>query len=394
MNKSSRSKLEIGSIADIAFSAVVLTTYFLIFSTIENVSTERIAGLIVLGIAYIFNGIYGFSFCQRKGQINFDQLYFFSQLLLVFLIISLGNVHQLGPLLLLPLTAHSVILLNGWWLYFINTSLIFVFVSAARIQNGSWEDIVSSVIYLTAGQIFVLVFTRMAVDEANNRLKVEALVKDLEAANRQLIEYASQIEELAITKERNRMAREIHDGLGHYLTTIYMQLQAAQALIKINSGDVSKILASAETLAQDALTDVRSSVTDLRETSEGIVSINFRLQKIVESLRETGIEFHLDTKGTPFQLSSQTEITLYRAAQEGINNSIRHGRSKNIWITLDYTTGDHVVLSIKDDGLGMGMIVPGFGLTGIRERVEMIGGKVLFQSKSGEGFFLMVKVPK
>jgi len=126
----------------------------------------------------------------------------------------------------------------------------------------------------------VLIFTQMAVTEQKARKQQQRLAEELSEANKQLSEYAEQIKELTQTQERNRFAREIHDGLGHYLTTINMQINAANALIKNEPVKAAEMLEKAKRLITDALVDVRDSVYALREESPELEDLPERISSL------------------------------------------------------------------------------------------------------------------
>src|SRR5262249_47983108 len=111
-----------------------------------------------------------------------------------------------------------------------------------------------------AALVFVGVFTRIAVKERKARAEVERLAVQLSEANGKLRQYAVQVEELATTKERNRLAREIHDSLGHYLTVINVQIEAARAVLSSDHNRALDMLQRAQSLTQEGLTAVRRSV--------------------------------------------------------------------------------------------------------------------------------------
>lgn len=393
MNEKHSPAINLGLGADLAFAIVVLTSYFMMFSNINTASSGKIAGLIILGIAYISNGIYGFSLTSISTNPIFKYGYFVTQLILATSIAIVGGNVRVNPLLFLPLTAHSVILLGTRDLYVLNAFIILAFVFTGRHYGSNWSEIVTGFSYLLAGQVFIIVFTQTAIDEARSRKRMEILLKDLETANQQLKEYANKIEEMTLTKERNRLAREIHDGLGHYLTTINMQIQAARAVIGKSPKKSKEILASAQNVAQEALKDVRTSVSALRESTETHLPLPAQLQHITESLSSTGVHIEYAVMGNPRSLNSQTELTLFRATQEGVNNAIKHGACKTMQVLLDYSANDQVVLTISDDGMGADKINPGFGLVGISERVSMLGGKLEITGAPGEGLNLRIQVP-
>ena len=147
---------------------------------------------------------------------------------------------------------------------------------------------------------------------------------ELSEANKHLQDYADRVQELTITQERNRMAREIHDGLGHYLTILNMELKAAAATFDKDREKSIKMLDNAIHITSDALIDVRNSVFALRQEPGKIKPLVERLQGIIEASSSNEMKFNLIIKGKPTQVSPQIDLTLYRAAQEMANNAIKH----------------------------------------------------------------------
>jgi signal transduction histidine kinase len=244
-----------------------------------------------------------------------------------------------------------------------------------------------------AGQIFIVVFTQMAVSEEKARGEVELLVKELEEANQRLREYALQVEELAITKERNRLAREIHDGLGHYLTTVHIQIQAARAVMKGNPHKAQEALGTAQNLTQEALIEVRRSVAALRDMPGDSFSLHEEIEKMLKGAEGAGITTELKVLGTPRALLPQALLTLYRTVQEGINNTCKHAQATRLSVVIDYTHSDQVELILQDDGVGAEHLGGGFGLMGMRERVQMLSGQMSVITKPQDGFRLDISLP-
>ena len=215
-----------GSDADLAFAVMVLASYFTTFSLLQSATSFELLLMISLGVAYITLGIYGYAYAMRFGRIGIHLVYFAVQLMLGSLIVYLGRGVGFNAMVLLPLAGHSVVLLPRNWRLVVNIAILLTYAVTLEVVSGDPGMVWSSIPVFLAGQIFILAFTQMAVSEEKARSKVEQLVSELEDANQNLREYALKIEELAIARERNRLAREIHDGLGHYLTTVHMQIQA------------------------------------------------------------------------------------------------------------------------------------------------------------------------
>jgi signal transduction histidine kinase len=393
MNPSPRSSIKTGSGVDLAFAVVVLASYFATFSMMDSASILQISLMIGLGTAYISIGIYGFKYCSHSNSLIIKLAYFVVQIFLGGLIIYLGKGTGLNALVLLPLAGHSVMLLPVDWMYAVNAAVVATYLFSMHMIAGDWSNIWSGLPIFLAGQVFIVVFTQITVDEEKARLEVERLASELTEANQRLREYSLQVEELAITKERNRLAREIHDGLGHYLTIVFMQIQAARAVLSKDPQHALLTLDSAQDLTQEALLDVRRSVATLRSASEDSLPLPERISAMLRSCDSLGIQSELKIIGCGRQLNPQTELTLYRAAQEGLNNTCKYARASQIWITLDYSNSDQVHLTVQDDGIGTENTEGGFGLLGLQERVALLHGELKTTSSIGQGFNLDIMVP-
>ncbi|MEJ1973411.1 MAG: histidine kinase [Lacunisphaera sp.] len=205
---------------------------------------------------------------------------------------------------------------------------IFDFPRAWAIVNGLyffavsvgvfwWEfgarAIPEAIMSYLAAFAFTAVFTNITKQALDARNRAQALQHELEQANEQLRVYATQAEELATTRERNRVAREIHDGVGHYLTVVKTQLDAAAALMPTRPDEARTAVQKAAKLTAEALDDVRRSVGALRT--------DVARPPLPEALRELVAHGEpvptLSIEGAPRPLAPGIEHALYRAAQEG-----------------------------------------------------------------------------
>jgi len=264
MEKSESSAITFTSGTDLAFALVVFLAYFATFSQAAVTSLFLILILVCLGIAYITVGIYGFGIISRSSKVIYRVGYFVLQLVIGGFIIYYTNGIGVSVLILLPLVSHSAMLLDQDWMFGINAGIIGTFAIATYAYTLNWQSVWPQLPIFFVGQVFILIFTQMALTERQARIKQEKLTSELEEANRHLSEYAAQVKELTLTQERNRLAREIHDGLGHYLTTINMQIKAAEAMLERDNQKARHMMADAEELSAQALVDVRNSVYALR----------------------------------------------------------------------------------------------------------------------------------
>lgn len=254
------------------------------------------------------------------------------------------------------------------------------------LENAIGGTLFGAAIFFLAGMIGHNTRQRELAHRANQQL-----IEELQAAHDQLYD-------LAVAEERNRLAREIHDGLGHYLTAITIQIQGARALLEnteaaAQAPTVLDVLGKAETLLQEALADVRRSVGALRPVPIKNKPLPAAIGDLVTECRAiTGLEVRFDLLGAPRPLNSKVEMTLYRVAQEGLTNVRKHAQATQIEVALVYDNGK-VALSIGDDGQGMGETSNGYGLLGLRERVELVGGTVDIRTAPNEGCQIEVEIP-
>jgi signal transduction histidine kinase len=262
------------------------------------------------------------------------------------------------------------------------------------LRAGLWPEAYYYVLTITPAIVFVVIFTRLVTSEHQARQDAEALTADLEEANRQLTAYSTQVEELARSKERNRLAREIHDNLGHYLTVVNVQIRAAQAVMAANPQKAQEALDKAQRLTQEGLDAVRQSVSALRESPLSGRSLDKALKLLVEETESSGIVARLVVRGETFKLDPKVELTLYRAAQEGLTNMRRHARASQVDLILVFSDNSQVALTVADNGVGAAAInEDGYGLLGIQERVDLLGGQMNVDSSPGEGFTLSITLP-
>jgi len=233
---------------------------------------------------------------------------------------------------------------------------------------------------LIASFAFVVVFVHLALRAEAARVRAEAL--------------ASEVEKLAVIQERNRLAREIHDSLGHFLTTIHVQLEAAQAVHPKDPQRALEAVARAKGLAADALVEVRRSVGALRADLLA-APLPFRLQELTAAADGCGVAVSFELLGSARALSPAAEHALFRAAQEGLTNVRKHARARIARLGLDYRDPGRVIVRVTDDGQGGALqaMPGGHGLPGLRERIVALGGTVETENCPSGGFQLHVQIP-
>ena len=185
--------------------------------------------------------------------------------------------------------------------------------------------------------------------------------------------------------ERVRIARELHDLVGHHLTALTLNLEVVTHLV---DGKVLEHVQQAHSLARLLLADVREVVSDMRQDDK--VNLADALNTLVEGVPKPRI--HLDLPAEAVMTEPQRAQVLLRCVQEMITNSVRHARAGNLWIRLSITT-DGLAMSARDDGVGADNVAAGNGLLGMAERLKQLGGKLEIESEAGAGFALHAWLP-
>jgi signal transduction histidine kinase len=201
----------------------------------------------------------------------------------------------------------------------------------------------------------------------------------------------------AVTEERARIARELHDVVGHSVSVMTVQASAARRLLKPHQEKEREALLVVEQTGREALAEMRKMVGVLRRPEEAPAlapqpSLE-HLDKLIEHTREAGLPVELRVEGTPEPLPASVDLTAYRLVQEGLTNAIKHARAEHAEVLVRYGDG-HVELSVTDDGTGDGGGESGGqGLVGMRERISVYGGELEAGPLAGGGFRLRARIP-
>jgi len=208
---------------------------------------------------------------------------------------------------------------------------------------------------------------------------------ELRKLNHELMATQALLAENTRIAERVRIARELHDLVGHHLTALTLNLEIVTHLVE---GKALEHVQQAHALAKLLLADVREVVSDMRRDDK--VDLAEALRTLVEGVPEPRI--HLDLPSERVMTDPQRAQVLLRCAQEIITNSVRHARARNLWIRLTAARGG-LAMSARDDGRGVNEVQAGHGLRGMSERLFALGGKLEIESGRGAGFTLHAWVP-
>ena len=238
--------------------------------------------------------------------------------------------------------------------------------------------IVRSVTFLVIGYFINVLVHRL-------RTQQEELVQ----ANARLGHYASTVEQLSISRERNRLARELHDTLAHTLSGLSVQLEATQAYWDVEPETARNLLTRSLAATRSGLNETRRALKALRASPIDDLGLLLALQQLAESAAERGkLSLSLSLPHQMPSLSPDVEQCIYRIAQEALENVVYHANAQTLVIQLTLSE-EEIYLKVEDDGLGFDMKhfqeTGHYGLAGMRERAQAAGGKLAISSKSGKG---------
>jgi signal transduction histidine kinase len=234
------------------------------------------------------------------------------------------------------------------------------------------------------------------------RAESQRLLQELQTAHDQLKLHAHEAEVLAAAEERNRVARELHDTLGHRLTVAAVQLEGAQKLIGRDDNKASQMVGIVRNQVLDGLNELRQTVATLRTPIEADLALPAAINLLAKQYATaTGLQLHVEISEElqPYleQLSRASSHTLFRAAQEGLTNVHKHANATTAWIVLEFVQYEApaVRLTIHDNGRGLnGTSAPsGYGLAGLAERAAQVHGSMQLYPSPHGGSALSVTVP-
>lgn len=262
------------------------------------------------------------------------------------------------------------------WVLLQNFTLVPVFV---RAPNYSLVDaIVLCTLYL-GFSVFTYATSLVAKQQTDSREEQRRLNSELRAT-RALLTESSRI------GERMRISRELHDLIGHHLTALSLNLEVASHLV---SGGAREHVCKAQSVARLLLTDVREVVSQLRDNDA--IDLTEALKTLVEGV--PGLAIHLDLPPRFAVDDPRRAQVLLRCAQEIITNTVRHAGARNLWLRFERTASNELAIHARDDGQGAGNLRHGNGLTGMRERLTQIGGRLNITTARDRGFALDAWVP-
>jgi signal transduction histidine kinase len=256
-----------------------------------------------------------------------------------------------------------------------------------------------------------MLFQRLMEERFERNSLVKQLAQrnsELEQAHRQLAQSVAQEQELAVLRERTRLAREMHDTIGHALVLISVKLEAAQRLRERDPERCDRELESTKQIARETMTALRASIANLRSPELERERISEAISRTARELAQrTGLHVTCAIQADIDLLSEAIEETLWKVSQEALTNIEKHAHASNVQVRISRQDGQ-LLLHIHDDGIGLPQSVyqpekdgnlayngsnGHYGLRGILERVEAVGGHLTLHSKKEQGTTIEVDLP-
>ncbi|MEU4705468.1 sensor histidine kinase [Nocardia salmonicida] len=302
---------------------------------------------------------------------------------------SSGNAKVL--FVLLPLTAYFTVGHRVAYALAGSGLLLAGIIVLGRPALRTDPEALSDLLMFTIGVVFALAIAVIAEREETGRRRAESLLTELSDAHARLREYADQAVSLATVAERTRVARDIHDSVGHHLVVTAIQLEKSAAYRPLDPDVADRALAEGRHCTRLALDEVRRAVGTLR-ADDTQFTLATALRALATRLDDTGFAVSLDLTGTEDTVGEPVRLALYLAAQEALTNARRHSGATAVAVHVDLTAGAGV-LDIADNGTGFAPgATEGQGLSGMRERLDLVGGEVRITS-GPDGTRLLATIP-
>lgn len=361
---------------------VILILYILLAESLDTID-------LVLLLSYIITNQVRFFLLKKKN------IYYFTSLIIEFIISCIIYKLAIGFKYLIFIPALIDISIG------LSSTISTIYFASVILINILFGSNIYDIIINLICSLPILILGNIVRDEYGEKVKAQGLYdklrereEELKRVNKELENSVNTIEEITLLRERNRMSREIHDNVGHALSTIMIQLGAIENMAPINGEAAAGMASSLGKFTDESLQSIRTAVRSMKprefEEYEGIVAIS-EMVKNFEKL--SGIKVILRVSEKFWRLSADQTMVIYRIIQEFLSNSIKHGKAAEVRIFLNFLP-TNLRIHIKDDGIGCSNIIEGVGLKSIRERVKIWGGNMEYYCKEGEGFEIVTSLER
>lgn len=330
--------------------------------------------------------------CVPTGSFRRNQLYLAAQTLIA----CLGLFHEIHFIYLFMLLVGQAMLLFrlghalAWIGVYVAIALWGTFIQHAdTLQSPA----VSTILFAT-GFIFIGIVSNRIAYERRVKQDVGRLLTEISEAHARLREYIGQRRFLVMVEEHNRLARELHEILGHRLTVAIVQVEGANRVMERDPVQADAMLKTVHSQLTAGLGELRDTIQALRTPEINASNLTPVLRRhISEFSRETGISLHVQLTDVPDFLSESDCLTVYRAIHEGLTNMKEHAQPVNIWMDLEVTDSS-LVLTMRHDGQEFDLSAGyGYGVPGMQERAFQLGGTLRVSRPAQGGVMVTLTLP-
>lgn len=326
----------------------------------------------------------------------YPSAYFSIQTALVAVIFLLPPHHDVVSVLYIAMSFQTIRLFSlrkGFmWIF------VFIFVMVAMLGYIDGKESIPSLFTYISGCLCIGFYGLAIRNAESTNKRNEALLAELQDAYQKLQTYADRVEELATVEERNRLARDLHDSVTQKIFSLTLTAETALMLLEKEPDRAANMLGRVQTLAQDALSDMRSLIEDLRPRTAAENGLLPALEKHIAQRKDRdGLHVQLSLEGEA-TMPGSTEEALFGIVQEALNNVVKHSGVDSAEVSLRMTDSS-VRLSIRDDGCGFNLREvekdpQRLGLVGMKDRAELVGGSLSIESAPGAGTCLTIEIPQ
>lgn len=273
---------------------------------------------------------------------------------------------------IIPLILSNTYVDNYIFNYNITNNNLFLFITENSISYFSY---------------FIIVILARKIRK--NKENIYALNKELREQNLKLKEYSEKIEELTLSKERNRVAQELHDSLGHYLMAISMHIDVLDKTLDTSTSKSRNILSKTKIIVDDSIKELRSTVYSLKNHNINLLN---SVNSLIKNLSvENNISFDINISENIENVSFLIKDTIYKTIKESLTNGLKHGKASKFTIDL-FIKDDIIYLSILNNGIKPSNIIKSNGLSGMEDRLNKLNGKLNVEN-TVDGFKVFCKIP-
>lgn len=250
-----------------------------------------------------------------------------------------------------------------------------------------------AVYYILLSNISSLYDSKIEAQKLYDKIRTSEI--ELKKLNSDIERYAQTSLEIAVLRERNRISREVHDSVGHVLSTAMIQLSAMERVSKVSKNPLHEMISELREFVSDSFQEVKMAVRELKPDEYSDYEGMIRIKELCENVEKfSGVNIKLKIIGEIFKFEGRQGVNIYRITQEIFSNTVKHSKANNLDVIFEFEE-DSINIVFKDDGIGTDKIVEsGVGIKSIRERVKEISGQITFISEKNKGMMIKIALPR